>query len=168
MADDLIRAQMGKVFWPGRLEYFCVDQEGRQVAEEELPESGRRYLLDGAHNPAGMVSLCASLRQEFAYERLVCVWAAMADKDISTSLATISPFCDVLVFTRPESERSATPGQLRSALGPFKGEIYEDLKVENALERARTLAGRHDLILVAGSLYLVGAARHTLLGELVG
>ncbi len=166
--DDIIRAQLGKVYWPGRLEYFCLDNEGRKLAEQELQADGRRYLLDGAHNPAGMESLCASLRNEFTYKRLVCVWAVMADKDIAATLAAISPFCDVLIFTRPESERSATPEQLRAVLGPFRGEIYADLMVADALARAKALAGRDDLILVAGSLYLVGAARCQLLGEIVG
>lgn len=164
--DDIIRKQITKVYWPGRLEYFCLDQEGRPLKEDALAGGGR-YLLDGAHNPAGMASLCASLQHEFAYKRLVCVWAAMADKDIATTLATISPLCDVLIFTRPESERSATPAQLRAALGPFSGEIYDDLQVEDALARAKDLATKDDLILVAGSLYLVGSARCHLLGEIV-
>ncbi len=167
LAEQVRRDQIAKVSWPGRLEYFSLDQKGHREAEGDLSPGGRRYLLDGAHNPAGMESLCASLGQDFAYQRLICVWAAMADKDIVTSLATISPCCDVLVFTRPESERSATPEQLRAALGPFGGEIHVELDVEEALERARTLAGAGDLILVAGSLYLVGAARRFLLGELV-
>ncbi len=167
LGDDVIRRQISKVYWPGRLEYFCLDHQGLLLAEEELGPDGRRFLLDGAHNPAGMESLCASLRHEFTYKRLVCVWAAMADKDLATTLATISPLCDVLIFTRPESERSATPEQLRAALGPFSGEIYEEIQVEDALERAKELATRDDLILVAGSLYLVGASRCLLRGELV-
>lgn len=167
LGDDVIRTQMAKVFWPGRLEYFCLDPAGRQVAEKGLDDNDRRYLLDGAHNPAGMESLCASLRNEFTYKRLVCVWAAMSDKDIKTTLATISPLCDVLIFTRPESERSATSEQLRAALGLFIGEIKECLKVEDALEKAGDMADKDDLILVAGSLYLVGAARSHLLGEMV-
>ncbi len=167
LEEEVVCTQLSKVFWPGRLEYFCLDNKGQQIADTTLSDKSRQYLLDGAHNPAGMESLCASLQQEFSYQRLVCVWAAMADKDLSTTLATISPFCDVLIFTRPESERSATPAQLRGALGPFSGAIYEDLKVEDALERARAMAGKADLILVAGSLYLVGAARRLLIGEMV-
>ena len=168
LSDDIIRQQMSKVHWPGRLEYFCLDGQGRQLSEAEMPADGRRYLLDGAHNPAGMESLCTSLKQEFTFDRLICVWAAMSDKDLGTTLATISPLCDVLIFTRPESERSATPDQLRTALGNFGGDIYEESQVSEALTRAASMATSKDLVLVAGSLYLVGAARSELLGEMVG
>lgn len=165
--EDVIREQLGKVYWPGRLEYFCIDGSGGRVEEEKIEPSGRRYLLDGAHNPAGMESLCASLGNEFSYKRLVCVWGAMADKDLGTTLTTISPFCDILIFTRPESERSATQSQLRASLIDFEGEVFENADVESALQRAQGLAGNEDLILIAGSLYLVGAARSQLLGEIV-
>jgi len=154
LSHEVIRSRLKQVSWPGRLEHFT--------------HQGHHFLLDGAHNPAGMQSLCAGLAKEFSYRRLVCVWAAMADKDIATSLATISPYCDVLIFTRPESERSATAAQLRDGLGPFSGTVCEEPGVEQALTRARALATDDDLILVAGSLYLVGAARCYLLGELVG
>ncbi len=167
LQDDVIRDQLSKVSWPGRLEYFCLDELGQRLEEENLPEERRRYLLDGAHNPAGMESLCASLDSEFSYRHLVCVWAAMADKDLDTTLATISPFCNTLIFTRPESERSATQGQLRASLNGFDGEVFEEPDVKTALERAESLVENDDLILVAGSLYLVGAARSQLLGEIV-
>lgn len=168
LSDEVIRDQIKKVYWPGRLEYFCLDGEGRRLSEDILPTTGRRYLLDGAHNPAGMASLCRSLGEEFTYKRLICVWAAMSDKDIATTLATISPLCDVLIFTRPESERSATPEQLRAALGSFTGEMFDEVQVAEALARAKGIAEKDDLILVAGSLYLVGAARSQLLGEIAG
>ncbi|MEN8256638.1 MAG: folylpolyglutamate synthase/dihydrofolate synthase family protein [Thermodesulfobacteriota bacterium] len=167
LGDNVVRAQLSKVYWPGRLEYFCLDEEGRRLNEETLTARGRKYLLDGAHNPAGMESLCTSLRNEFSYKRLICVWAAMADKDLGTTLAAISPFCDIIIFTRPESERSATLEQLRGALEDFDGEIFEEPQVEGALQSAQDLAECEDLILVAGSLYLVGAARSQLLGEIV-
>jgi dihydrofolate synthase/folylpolyglutamate synthase len=164
--DDTMRRRIAQVSWPGRLEYFRLDGHGGRQATEKATADSRRYLLDGAHNPAGMASLCASLGQEFTYRRLICVWAVMADKDITATLAAITPLCDVLIFTRPESERSATPAQLRAVLGPFAGQVCEELKVVDALERAKAMAGPEDLILVAGSLYLVGAARRLLLGEL--
>jgi dihydrofolate synthase/folylpolyglutamate synthase len=167
LGDDVMREQIAKVYWPGRLEYFCLDSDGNRLADENLLARDRRYLLDGAHNPAGMESLRSTLGNEFSYKRLVCVWAVMADKDIATTLAAISPLCDVLIFTRPESERSATPAMLRAVLRPFAGEVYEDLEVVDALHRAKALAAKDDLILVAGSLYLVGAARRYLLGEMV-
>jgi dihydrofolate synthase/folylpolyglutamate synthase len=153
-----IRQSLGNVHWPGRLESIeTIGIDGRAL----------RYLLDGAHNPAGMESLLASL-DEYTYDRLICVWAAMADKDIGTTLNTIAPRCDVLVLTRPDSERSAQPAELQEQLDTgYSGEVYLTDTVEVALEKAHAITREDDLILIAGSLYLVGASRLLLVGELV-
>ncbi|MEN8139630.1 MAG: folylpolyglutamate synthase/dihydrofolate synthase family protein [Thermodesulfobacteriota bacterium] len=168
VSDEQIRQGLAEVNWPGRLEYLRQDAAGRLLGATGAG-SRYQYLLDGAHNPAGMASLVASLASDFSYQRLICVWAAMADKDIASNLATIAPFCAEMIFTRPESERSATPGELAAALPPdYKGRSRLVGDVPAALAQARELAGPDDLILVAGSLYLVGAARLELCGELVG
>ncbi len=165
--DAVIHGQLPQVRWPGRLESFWQDDDGL-VVQEGVVTARFHYLLDGAHNPAGMASLVSALQDGFNYDRLICVWGAMADKDIHTTLATIAPFCDVLIFTRPESERSATAEELEVALpGDFSGDVCSSGDVIAALGLARQRAVSGDLILVAGSLYLVGAARQHLLGELI-
>lgn len=157
--DDSIRESLPMVFWPGRLEYFCLNNDG---------ELNRCYLLDGAHNPAGVESLKKSLENDFVYRRLIMVWAGMADKDLAGTLALIAPLCHIFIFCRPESERSATPEHLVALLSP--GEQTEALCVDSvpkALDTAADLARVDDLICIAGSLYLVGAARSRLLGRIV-
>ena len=132
----------------------------------ENPASLRRYLLDGAHNPAGVESLREALVSEFRYDRLILVWACMGDKDVAATLTTIAPLADRIIFTRPESERSATPEQLTAILPAeecFKAQSAAT--VAEALILAANLARSGDLLCVAGSLYLVGAARKILLGE---
>ncbi|MGV1099240.1 bifunctional folylpolyglutamate synthase/dihydrofolate synthase [Thiovibrio sp. JS02] len=170
---EAIREGLVSVRWPGRLEFFCL-REGKRV---ECPAKGAeksappvcRYLLDGAHNPAGVESLTSALRRDFAYERLILVWACMADKDVAKTLRAVSPLADRIVFTRPESERSATPESLMALLPEAeRGKAVGAVTVAEALARAAELARENDLICVAGSLYLVGAARQKLLGDLVG
>ena len=91
----------------------------------------------------------------------------MADKDISQTLATMAPLADHIIFTRPESERSAMPEDLLARLPDHYQSLAETQdNVEQALQRAAGLAGKNDLICVAGSLYLVGRARQILRGEL--
>ncbi len=168
--EEAIREGLLAVRWPGRLEAFCLSG-GQRV---ECPARGgadpslRRYLLDGAHNPAGVESLKAALQDDFAYDRLILVWACMADKDVARTLRAVSPLADHIVFTRPESERSATPEALAALLPEGeRGKAASAMTVAGALALAGTLAAENDLICVAGSLYLVGAARRILLGELV-
>lgn len=158
VSEDDIRLYLKKVHWAGRLESIEVTgNDGRTL----------RYLLDGAHNPAGMESLLASL-DGYTYKRLICVWAAMADKDIGITLNTIAPRCDVMILTKPDSERSALPAELQEQLSrDYVGLVHVRDTVEDALEKAQDIAQIDDLILVAGSLYLVGASRVQLIGELV-
>jgi dihydrofolate synthase/folylpolyglutamate synthase len=170
VTEEAIRQGLLTVTWPGRLEYFCLT-DGTPVecpAEAATAQTAslRRYLLDGAHNPAGVESLREALAGEFRYDQLILVWACMADKNIAATLAAIAPLADRIIFTRPESERSATPEQLTSLLP--EGQNAKALSastVGEALTLAAGMAQSRDLICVAGSLYLVGAARKILLGE---
>ncbi|MCX5863551.1 MAG: bifunctional folylpolyglutamate synthase/dihydrofolate synthase [Deltaproteobacteria bacterium] len=170
VSGEAIRQGLLSVAWPGRLEHFCL-AEGKPVecpAEGAIgqPASMRRYLLDGAHNPAGVESLQDALASEFRYDRLILVWACMGDKDVAATLTTIAPLADRIIFTRPESERSATPEQLIAILAEEKRTKAQGAAtVAEACALAADLAQSGDLICVAGSLYLVGAARKILLGE---
>lgn len=170
VSGEAIRQGLLSVTWPGRLEYFCL-ADGKPVecpAEGAAEESAslRRYLLDGAHNPAGVESLREALVSEFRYDRLILVWACMGDKDVSATLTAIAPLADRIIFTRPESERSATPEQLAAILpAAERSKAQSAPTVAEALALAAAMAQGGDLICVAGSLYLVGAARKILLGE---
>jgi dihydrofolate synthase/folylpolyglutamate synthase len=159
------------VVWPGRLEYLKLDRiSRRRLDPSSAPaETTVRYLLDGAHNPAGVINLAKTLSEEYTYRKLILVWGAMIDKDIAGGLASMLPLVDTLVFTRPPGERSAEPEQLLAFL-PQSAQTQAVLvrNVEEALRRAEQLADAEDLIVVAGSLYLVGAVRTLLVGELVG
>ncbi len=170
VTDEAIRQGLLSVTWPGRLEYFCL-ADGNPVecpVESAIGEDGslRRYLLDGAHNPAGVDSLIDALVSEFRYVRLILVWGCMADKDVAATLTSIVPLADRIIFTRPESERSATPEQFMAILPEEeRSKATGAPTVGEALILAADMAQSGDLICVAGSLYLVGAARKILLGE---
>ncbi|CAG37607.1 bifunctional folylpolyglutamate synthase/dihydrofolate synthase [Desulfotalea psychrophila] len=155
VSEDELRSGLFSVSWPGRLEYLQLDR------------SPAPYLLDGAHNPAGIASLVEALAL-YSYRRLICVWGAMADKDIATGLNRIVPHVDLLCLTAVDSERAAEPAAMFALL------TEDDRKKTTcftssslALEYAERMAGKDDLILIAGSLYLMGELRPILVGELV-
>ncbi len=165
IADQAITQGLSRTRWPGRLESFYLTDN---TTLTDALEKGLHFLLDGAHNPAGVAALAAALQQEFSYSRLILIWGAMADKDIHTTLAEIAPLADVMIFTTPRSERSATGQQLQASLPESKLlQIHTTDSVQEAIDKARKTASTNDLICIAGSLYLVGEARHILLGELV-
>ncbi len=157
LSDDIIRKGIAQVSWPGRLENFShLDSENGSVQD---------YLLDGAHNPAGIAALATELRKLDSHS-IIMVWASMADKDYGQCLRLIAPLCREIIFTRPEENRSATPEQLKAELNDCQIICHAAVPVFAALEKAVSLARRGDLICVAGSLYLVGKARAILLGAL--
>jgi dihydrofolate synthase/folylpolyglutamate synthase len=167
VGDDTIRDNLPKVAWPGRLEHFCLARKDNSRVECGSPDS-IHYLLDGAHNPAGVESLRAALVDDFEYERLILMWAAMEDKDINKTLPLVAPLADTLILTRVDYDRSADPENLQKAL-PIELQIKAvcESSLPAALDRAADLAGDNDLICIAGSLYMIGEARKMLLGELV-
>ncbi len=154
ISEEHIRNGLEQTSWPGRLESFCLNRN--------------RFLLDGAHNPAGVAALKQALIDDFAWNRLILIWGAMADKDLAATLQEIAPLAEIIIFTRPESERSATGQQLLNALPEsMRNKAVLTDSVAESIALARERAEQDDLICIAGSLYLIGAARDNLLGSLV-
>ncbi|MBU1568814.1 MAG: bifunctional folylpolyglutamate synthase/dihydrofolate synthase [Proteobacteria bacterium] len=169
VSEQNIRTGIAEVKWPGRMEYFeqdvlTTDQEpGIRKGGKKL-----RYLLDGAHNPDGVRNLANTLSRSFTYRKLIAVWGSMVDKDLPATLGAIAPLVDDLVFTRPDGERAAAPEQLVAFLPEeLKGRARCVENNRQALIAAQDVATEDDLILVGGSLYLLGAVRQLLLGDLV-
>ncbi|MEN8200468.1 MAG: cyanophycin synthetase, partial [Thermodesulfobacteriota bacterium] len=153
-----VREGLLTVRWPGRLEHFSLEKENGE----------KRYLLDGAHNPAGVESLVRTLETECDFRKLVVIWGAMADKDLQKSLAPVAKLADTIILTRPEGERSADPELLlQNVEEGARSKCVLQPTVDAAIREAEQLVTGDDLILIAGSLYLVGASRKILLGELV-
>jgi dihydrofolate synthase/folylpolyglutamate synthase len=152
LGEATIRAGMARARWPGRL---------------ELIESGRfgRVLLDGAHNPAGAAALARALA-ELEVERPGLVFGAMRGKRVSAVLRALAPLRPRPVFTSIADPHAHRPAELvvrwrRIARG---GEVVPE--PADAMDRAAELRrAPDDPIVVAGSLYLVGAVRGILLGD---
>jgi dihydrofolate synthase/folylpolyglutamate synthase len=146
--DDAIRAGLAGARWGGRL---------------QLLPGAPPILLDGAHNAAGAAALAAHLAASGG-PRPVLLFAAMADKDVSSILRPLAPHVASVVATRPPVRRAAESRGLAAAARSLGLPARDDDDPRRALERARGLAGSSGLVVVAGSLYLVG----TVMGMLEG
>ena len=143
---DALRAALAKTIWPGRFEAMDI---GRQ-----------RIRVDGAHNPGGAVALRTSLDVYFPAADRVFLLGILRDKDIDAMLAALLRPEDRAVFTTPASERAADPAVLEEkAVGREKRVEPDPAK---ALDLALKMAGGESLLVVAGSLYLVGGIRKLL------
>jgi dihydrofolate synthase / folylpolyglutamate synthase len=140
---------------------------GRFEVVAQKPET----VLDGAHNPGGLVALAEALPEFLDGRRLVACLAVLDDKDATGMLRTLLPLCDAVVTTRAATPRALPPATLASLchqLG-FAGTVEIVGEARAALERARALAGSDGVALATGSIYLIadllrpaGAARSTL------
>lgn len=123
-------------------------------------------LLDGAHNADGFRALGASLREEFPTRRWVLVFSAMGDKDIEGMLEAVASRVDHVLVTTIDSARAPTADELAARVaGDVAVPVEAVADNARAMERAREVAGPDGAVLVAGSLYLVGAMRSLELGE---
>ena len=118
-------------------------------------------MIDGAHNPAGITTLRESLDFYFPQEKRVFVLGILKDKDFANMLKILLRKEDKVVFTTPSSERAANPVDLLE---------YADVEVKEAigdpveaLKRGHELTNNDELLICAGSLYLIGYLREQLL-----
>jgi dihydrofolate synthase/folylpolyglutamate synthase len=149
LADDTIIAGLAEVCWPGRLE---------RIAED--------VLLDCAHNVEGCRALVAALP---AAPRRVLVTSIVRDKNVAAMLAVLAPHFDRVIATRSPSERAAEPEHLaelvqKTRAGDRQVDCIEDPAVALATARADAAATPGGLVVVAGSIFLVGALRAQVLG----
>lgn len=132
---------IAQTVWPGRLEYV-----------RESPT----IILDGAHNPAGVRALAEYLQRFYQGREVSLVFAAMRDKDARAMLEVLSPCAARVVVTAPSTPRAMPVEQLH-LLSP-NPETLALPDVMAAVEWARNRPSG-DVIVFAGSLYLVGEAR---------
>ena len=150
LPEGALRRGLAEVRWPGRLELL----DGSAVGVG-------RVLLDGAHNPAGAASLARALA-DLGLRRPTIVFGAMRGKDVRGVLAALAPLEPRFVFTRVEDAGALPPAELADAWAALGGETRTAPDPRTAL----ALAGADGApVVVAGSLYLVGAVRGMITGE---
>ena len=136
---------LAQTSWPGRLEI---------MQREPL------VVVDGAHNIEAFQNLRAALQKNFSYRRLILVLGLLDDKAREEILAEILPAAAVLILMEPNSPRAADSSLLKNiAEKTFSGQIYVRKKISEALRLSLSLAETPDLVLIAGSLYLISDAR---------
>jgi dihydrofolate synthase/folylpolyglutamate synthase len=142
--------------WPGRFQVIPPD--------ENHPE----YVLDVAHNPAGAWALRSTLSSSYPdagnSRSLTMIFGVMRDKAVQEMTEILFPIADSIIATRADNPRAASPAEIRQAAARVSGgtNIEEAEDVASALARARKQAGRSGLIVVTGSIYVVGEAMRIL------
>lgn len=144
LPEAAIRRGLDNTKWPGRL---------------EIMRRSPLVVIDGAHNIEAFQNLRQALNT-FAFRRLILVLGILGDKAVENILQEILPAADFLVATTPNSPRAADPRDLEKiALKMITAPVYVKESIPEAIKLALSLARAPDLVLIAGSLYLISDVR---------
>lgn len=121
----------------------------------EIMRRNPTILIDGAHNLQGMKNLVKAL-ELFEYKRLILGTAILGDKDYNEMLKVILAKADKVVVTEVNMPRKLEIGMLGQIVKEYVDEVYMEKDIKKAVEKVLSLASDDDLVVFAGSLYLIG------------
>ncbi|HET7205163.1 MAG TPA: folylpolyglutamate synthase/dihydrofolate synthase family protein [Terriglobales bacterium] len=147
---DAIELGIRETRWPGRFQVIPA-QGGR-------PET----VLDVAHNPAGAWALRAAISACYGERPFTVVFGAMRDKAVSEIAEILFPLAEHVIVTMADNPRSASPEEIGHAASRTGADILPAPNVASALDKARDLAGAQGLLVITGSIYIVGEAMRAL------
>ncbi len=148
-AEDIQRG-IRQTRWPGR---FQVVRDSA-LGSLRFPEA----VFDVAHNPAGAWALRAALSEHYPDQPLTMAFGVLRDKAFAEIARILFPLAERVIATRAHNPRSAEPEEIRSAATATGTEVICEATVPAALQRAAVLAGGSGVVVVTGSIYVVGEA----------
>ncbi|WP_297517286.1 folylpolyglutamate synthase/dihydrofolate synthase family protein [uncultured Clostridium sp.] len=142
--DDTIKAGISKTKWIGRMEV---------MRNEPL------VVIDGAHNLDGIRSLKNSVKTYFNYKNIVLVLGILGDKEVEKMVSDISSISKTVILTEPHNDRAKNIDEMGECLENLDKPYEKILDYKDAYKRALEIANNDDLILICGSLYMIGDMR---------
>ncbi|MBR2215626.1 MAG: bifunctional folylpolyglutamate synthase/dihydrofolate synthase [Selenomonadaceae bacterium] len=148
--EGTIRKGLSLALWPGRFELIKF--------------KGATTVIDGAHNPAGMVALRQSLDKYFPHEKRLFLLGILRDKDREDMLASLLRSEDKVIVTEPPSPRAAACSDVAATAKRITAEVACVREPIAALAKAleQVESSSPSILVITGSLYLVGAMREQL------
>jgi dihydrofolate synthase/folylpolyglutamate synthase len=142
--EAAVRAGLAGARWPGRCDYH----PGRPAV-----------LLDGSHTDGSARALAALLAELFPRRRIALIFGALRDKRVGAMAAALFPLAAAVHLVRPPEERGLEPREvLRRVPAALRARCVAEPDLGAAAAAARRTAGPGGLVVVAGSLFLVGEA----------
>ena len=141
VSDSDISKGLRKAFIPGRF---------------EIVSKNPYIILDGAHNGESALALSDTFKRLFKDKRVSLVLGVSSDKDILAIGKKFTSLAESIIFTQAESTRSLGAYNLAEALSKFYSNSFVITDPRDALEFAKDITPLNGIILVTGSLFLVG------------
>ena len=147
-----IEAGIRATRWPGRFQVI-------PAAENSLQ---REIILDVAHNPDGAWALRSALSERIGDRPLTLVFGAMRDKAFHEMVQILFPIAQQILVTHAKNPRAATTEALAEAARKVGAEVIEAPSVEFAVRRAAELTPKEGVLVITGSIFVVGEAMQSL------
>jgi dihydrofolate synthase/folylpolyglutamate synthase len=149
-----IASGIRETYWPGRFQLIPG------------PTGTPDFILDVAHNPAGAWALRSALSEHFADSDdetkatppITIIFGAMRDKAVAEMAQILFPLADCVIATHADSPRAATTDELRELAGAAGSEMLAEPTVAKAIARARAVTPNNGVVVITGSIYIVGEA----------
>lgn len=132
------------VIWPVRL---------------EIMQNNPYVVLDGAHNIDGIINLSESIDKYFKYDKLILILGILADKEVESMIKVISKRATKILTVTPNSDRAELSTDLKNEVLKYNKNCEDFLNYKDAYLKALSYCKKDDLLLICGSLYMVGDMR---------
>jgi len=142
-----VKAGLESVHWPGRF---------------QIVSRRPTVILDGAHDEMAAQALAETLASLYRDRRLLLVLGVGRDKDAAAIASRLCPLADRVIATATASPRALPAEELHRASFRYCQHVSAFTPVSLAVQEAIAASQRHDVVVVTGSLYVVGEAMRAL------
>ncbi|WP_196247191.1 bifunctional folylpolyglutamate synthase/dihydrofolate synthase [Clostridium novyi] len=133
-----------KVKWMGRFEILNNDPT---------------VIIDGAHNIDGITKLKESIDTYVRYKDMILILGILNDKQVEDMVKVITPSAKMVICVTPHSERAEIAKELMKSVKTYNSNCIAIEDYKTAYETALNYCNRDDLLLISGSLYMIGDMR---------
>lgn len=144
ISEENIRKGLLETKWPGRIE---------KISENPM------FIIDGAHNEEGAKSLANSIDKYFENKNKILVIGMLEDKDIDSVLDLLIPKFNEVITTTPDNPRAIDANKLKEKIERYNIEVTCKPNIKEAVDYALEISNKDDVIISAGSLYMIGNVR---------
>lgn len=134
-------------------------RKAKQIGRFEVMQKNPYIIIDGAHNPDGSRALQEACARHFAGKKILMVLGILADKEVDQVLDNFLKITKDFVTTEPNNPRKLGAAELAGKIQERGGSAVSLPDAAEAVSYARKQWGDYDVILFAGSLYLIGSIR---------
>jgi folylpolyglutamate synthase/dihydropteroate synthase len=143
ISPDHILIGLKNIDWPGRLQIL-----------HEAP----LVVADGAHNGHSMSKLIETIKKYFNYRECFVIFGSSIDKDVDSMARILSTFTRKVLVTSSKHPRAASRETISAQFTKAGIAVNEADSIDAAINKCMAEAGKEDLIVVTGSLFVVAEA----------